>query len=210
MTPPLLPVFDNGPLVAFDKPAGVPSIPGRGDAPGASFHEMASAREKAKLFVVHRLDKDTSGLILFARDAATHRRLNALFETRQVIKTYAAWVLGVPAAKEGLVEAPLRIFGSGRAGVDPCGKPAATAWKLVKRGKGKALLDVFPRTGRQHQIRVHLYSVGHPVLGDRLYGETRPVGGAERLLLHAKELSFPWDGPEPLRLSAPPPPDFSA
>jgi RluA family pseudouridine synthase len=171
---------------------------------------MAEAASAAKLYVVHRLDKETSGVILFARDAAAHRRLSALFETRQVGKAYLAWVLGSPAADQGSVDAPLREFGSGRVAVDPRGKPSLTRWSVLRRAEGKSLLDVRPETGRRHQIRVHLYSVGHPVMGDDTYGSPRPVGGAPRLMLHAAELSFPWDDPRPLLLRAEPPPDFPA
>jgi RluA family pseudouridine synthase len=200
-------LLEDDRLVAFDKPSGLASIRERG-AEDNSLHALASARAGAKLFVVHRLDKDTSGVILFAKDAATHKRLSALFETRQVEKLYLAWVLGSVARPSGLIDARLREFGSGRTGVDPRGKPASTQWSAVKREKDRTLLEVSPRTGRRHQIRVHLYSIGHPVLGDRTYGEARPVGGAPRLMLHARDLSFPWDAPEPLRLTAPPPPDF--
>jgi tRNA pseudouridine32 synthase / 23S rRNA pseudouridine746 synthase len=202
-------VLDQGPLVAFDKPSGVPSIPGRGDPPGASLLEIASALEGRKLFVVHRLDRGTSGVLLFARDAAAHRRLNALFESRAVRKTYLAWVLGELASEEGVVEVPLRSFGSGREGVAEGGKPSLTHWKVLRRAPGKTLLEVRPETGRRHQIRVHLFSLGHPVLGDDLYGAPRPVGAAPRLMLHALHLSFPWDAPTPLLISAPPPPDFT-
>jgi RluA family pseudouridine synthase len=207
MTDTLPVLFDNGSLVAFDKPAGLSSIRGRGDK-GLSLHERMSQAEERPLFIAHRLDKDTSGVIVFARDADAHRRLNQLFEQRQVKKLYLAWVLGRPAEDSGTVEAPLREFGSGRAAVDPRGKPAVTRWKVLRREKDRSLLEVAPETGRRHQIRAHLYSIGHPVLGDRMYGSPRPVGGAPRLLLHARELLIPWDGPEPLRILAPIPPDF--
>ena len=201
-------VFDQGPLIAFNKPSGLSSIRDRGGAEGSSLHELVSAREGGKIYVVHRLDKDTSGVLLFARDAAAHRRLSLLFETRQVGKSYLAWVRGEPAHPSGVVDAPLREFGSGRTAVDPRGKPAVTRWTVLRRADGDALLDVRPETGRRHQIRVHLFSIGHPVLGDRLYGNSLPVGGAPRLMLHARELVVPWDDPEPLRLTAPPPPEF--
>jgi RluA family pseudouridine synthase len=200
-------LHEDASLIAFDKPSGLASIRERGDEDG-SLHALASARSGGKLFIVHRLDKDTSGVILFAKDPAAHRRLNALFETRQVEKVYLAWVLGSPERDAGVVNAPLREFGSGRVGVDPAGKPATTRWTVLRREEGKTLVEARPETGRRHQIRVHLYSLGHPVLGDKTYGQPRPVGGAPRLLLHAREISFPWEGPEPLRLRAELPADF--
>ncbi len=205
MTPAVLHEDDR--LLVYNKPSGLASIRERGESDG-SLHALASARAGQKIFVVHRLDKDTSGVILFAKDAATHRRLSGLFETRQVEKTYLAWVLGAPERDAGVVKAPLREFGSGRVGVDPRGKAAVTRWTVLRREKGKTFLEAHPETGRRHQIRAHLYSINLPVLGDKTYGEPRPVGGAPRLMLHALELSLPWDAPEPLRLRAEPPPDF--
>jgi RluA family pseudouridine synthase len=200
-------LFDNGSLVAFDKPSGLSSIRGRGDKE-PSLHERVSRAEARPIFIAHRLDKDTSGAIVFARDAASHRRLNQLFEQRQVKKLYLAWVLGRPAEDSGKVDAPLREFGSGRVAVNPRGKPAVTRWKVLRREKDRSLLEVAPETGRRHQIRAHLFSIGHPVLGDRVYGSPRSVGNAPRLLLHAREILIPWDGPEPLRILAPIPSDF--
>jgi RluA family pseudouridine synthase len=207
VTPPLPILLDDGPLLAFDKPCGVSSIPARGEPPGASLLELASAREGGKLFVVHRLDKDTSGVILFARTAAAHRRLSGLFEDRQTEKTYLAWVQGI-LRDAGAVDVRLREFGSGRVAPDPAGKACVTRWRAVRGNGDRTLLEVRPETGRRHQIRAHLHSIGHPVLGDRLYGNPRPVGGAPRLMLHAASLAFPWDGPEPVRVSAPVPADF--
>ena len=209
MTIPFPVLYDEGPLIAFDKPSGLYSIRERKGGEDRSLHALASLREGRRLFVVHRLDKDTSGVLLFARSAAAHRRLSLLFETRQVEKSYLAWILGEPSAEEGVVETPLREFGSGRMGVDPRGKESLTRWRVLRRTPGAALLDVRPETGRRHQIRVHLCSIGHPVLGDRMYGPRRPVGGLPRLMLHAREIVFPWDAPDPIRIDSPAPPEFS-
>jgi len=105
----------------------------------------------------------------------------------------------------GRVETPLREFGSGRVGADPAGKPSLTEYSVRARGEGCTLLTVEPKTGRRHQIRVHLYSLGHPILGDPLYGSPRPVGGAPRLMLHALALGLAGLPP----LICPPGPDFS-
>ena len=120
---------------------------------------------------MHRLDRDASGLVLFAKDAAAHRDLCLLFEGRRIGKLYQAWVQGQVAC-DGAVERPLREYGSGRSGVCPpgSGKPALTRYRVRSRSAQASLLEVAPETGRRPQIRVHLHSLGHPVLGDRLYG----------------------------------------
>ncbi len=171
-------------LVAVDKPAGLVT------AGPDSVHERLSAARSERLYLVHRLDRETSGVLLFARSAESHRYLSGLFERREVEKHYAAVVLGRMDAAEGMVDQPIREFGSGRMGVDPRGKPSQTRWRVLHHLAAGDLLDVQPLTGRRHQIRVHLHAIGHPVLGDPRYGTDRPVGGAERLMLHAASLSF--------------------
>ncbi len=157
------------------------------------------------MYVVHRLDREASGLVLFAKDAQTHRFLCGEFEKRRVQKIYLALVLG-RVEREGNVKAPLRAFGSGRMGVAKGGKPCLTRFRVRERFSGATLLEIEPMTGRRHQIRVHLYSLGHPVLGDPLYGSKRPVGGSPRLMLHALELRLAF--PEPMSLRAEPGRDF--
>lgn len=161
-----------------------------------------------KIFVVHRLDREASGLMIFAKDAASHRLLCGLFERREVHKRYAALVMG-RLAEDGVVDRPLREFGSGRTSVDPQGKESLTRYKVVEPFKNATLLEVSPVTGRRHQIRAHLYAIGHPILGDTLYGKQRPVGGAPRLMLHALEASFELEAGKPLTLRVEPPDDFA-
>ncbi|MDE2038638.1 MAG: RNA pseudouridine synthase [Elusimicrobia bacterium] len=195
-------VFEDGEIVACDKPAGQPSIPARGALPPA----LSSALERAlgrKLFVVHRLDRDASGLIVFAKTAAAHARLCAAFAGRKASKSYLALVEGTVSA-EGRVDSCLRQFGSGRMGIDERGKPSLTLYRPRRGGRGCSLLRASPVTGRRHQLRVHFWSIGHPILGDRLYGRPRPVGGAPRLMLHACSLSL--EGLPPL--ACPPGEDF--
>lgn len=195
-------IFEDESVVAAAKPAGQPSIPGRGDIAEPLNLELERTLG-CKLWVVHRLDLDASGLIVFAKTAQAHKRLCAQFEGRSARKTYLAAVEG-EVASGGVVDAPLRETGSGRTAVKPDGKPSRTRYSVRKAGRGAALLTVEPETGRRHQIRAHLYSIGHPILGDRLYGEKRPVGGAPRLMLHALALAL--EGLPPL--VCPPPPDF--
>jgi RluA family pseudouridine synthase len=197
-------------LIAVVKPAGQATAPGGGIAPGASLQEQVAEHIGARAFLVHRLDRDTSGVIVFARDSAEHRRLSLLFEGRQVDKSYLAVVQGHMGSPSGEIRDPLREFGSGRVGVDPRGKDALTRWTARERLADAHLLDVTAQTGRRHQIRVHLYAAGHPILGDTRYGEERPIGAASRLMLHALQLTLPDADGRPMTLRADPPADFEA
>jgi RluA family pseudouridine synthase len=206
---PLAILHEDESLVAVSKPSGQATAPGGGVADGGSLQEQVAAYCGAKAFLVHRLDRGTSGVIVFAKDADTHRRLSVAFESREVTKRYLALVEGHAERKTGEIANPLRTFGSGRVGVDPRGKEAVTRYAVKERLADVDLLHVMPLTGRRHQIRVHLYAVGHPVLGDTRYGEMRPVGGASRLMLHAVELILPEIEGGTLVLRAEPPGDFS-
>ena len=200
-------IFEDFHLIAADKPAGQLVIPARGRAQGEPLVEQVSRHIHKKAYVVHRIDRETSGLVVFAKDAKAHRGLCALWESREVQKTYLAWVQGRLDKKEGLLDYPLKTFGSGKIGVDPKGKPSQTRYRTLKTQGGVSLLEIEPLTGRRHQIRVHLYHAGHPVLGDPLYGQERPVGGVSRLLLHAYRLQLTYQG-EPLTLACDPPAAF--
>ncbi|MEO8510395.1 MAG: RluA family pseudouridine synthase [Chloroflexota bacterium] len=205
-----LPVaYEDERLLAVNKPSGRLSV-GPTDPADLSVQAEASLQVGQDLFIVHRLDRGTSGIILFAKDAETHRRLSSLFESREVQKVYLALVLGHVDPRSGEIVHPLRAFGSGRMGVDPRGRPSTTRYDMVERLPATDLVEVRPLTGRRHQIRVHLYQIGHPVLGDARYGDARPVGGAERLMLHAQHLTFPDADGEPVTLRAEPPEDFLA
>ena len=200
-------IHEDPHLIVVNKPAGQLVIPGRGEAEGKPLVDEVSSHIRKKAYVVHRIDRETSGLVAFAKDAKTHRELNLLFEGREIHKTYLAWVLGKVEKKDGLLDYPLKAFGSGRMGVDPKGKPSQTRYHQAKTEGNASLLEVEPLTGRRHQIRVHLYQAGHSVLGDPLYGQERPVGGAPRLMLHAYRLAIPYAG-KTLQLESPLPADF--
>jgi RluA family pseudouridine synthase len=200
-------IYEDEAVLALCKPSGTPSIPGRGEI-GEALSAAAARHTGGKLFTVHRLDRDASGLIIFAKDAAAHRLLCARFEAREAEKTYLALVLG-ELRGEGLIDAPLKEFGSGRVAAHAQGKPSRTRWKALRGLSNSTLLEVSPLTGRRHQLRAHLYGLGHPILGDRRYGRPVPVGGAPRLMLHALSLSLL--GPKgPLSLRAEPTADFLA
>jgi 23S rRNA-/tRNA-specific pseudouridylate synthase len=149
-------------------------------------------------------------VIVFAKSAAEHRRLSQAFEGREVAKRYLAVVDGHVRQATGEIAEPLRSFGSGRVGVDSKGSEALTRYRRVARLQDVDLLELTPLTGRRHQIRVHCYAIGHPVLGDTRYGAVRPVGGAPRLMLHAAELRLPVDDGEPMAIRADLPADFES
>ncbi len=202
-------IHEDDRLIAVSKRAGQLAV-GEPDPGGeGSLHAGLSARAGRDLYIVHRLDRGTSGLILFAKDAAAHRHLSRLFEHRQVEKVYVAMTIGHLDHEAGDVDRPIHAFASGRMGVDRRGKPARTRYRVAERLGDADLLEVRPVTGRRHQIRVHLWSIGHPVLGDTRYGHPLPVGGIPRLMLHARELSFAGPDGGSLSLRDDPPADFT-
>jgi RluA family pseudouridine synthase len=199
-------LFETDDYIAVDKPEGVVSVAeaGRGGLP-----ELIKPHYPGKLFPVHRLDRGASGVIVFAKNAAAHRHLNGEFDRREVRKTYLAVVDGTTSSNHGQINAPLREFGSGRMGADPKrGKPSSTEWKLAERLDGATLVRVSPTTGRRHQIRVHLYHIGHPILGDLRYGDRARQERFPRLMLHALSLEFALPSGERVTVEAPPPPSF--
>ena len=165
--------------VAVDKPPGIAVQPGR-EREQRSLVELLQvqlkrAGEKGELFVVHRIDTQTSGVVVFARTRAGAARLSALFAERSIAKTYAAVVEG-SIVKELTIDAPIE------------GRDALTIVRPLEPRNGTTLIEAEIRTGRTHQIRIHLSSAGHPIVGDRRYGATR---AAKRMLLHAWKLSHP-------------------
>jgi tRNA pseudouridine32 synthase / 23S rRNA pseudouridine746 synthase len=202
-------LYEDEGLVAVNKPAGMATAAGGGIEDDASLHAWVTRHVGGRTFIVHRLDRGTSGVIVFAKTPATHRRMSQAFEGRAVGKRYLAVVDGHVRRVTGQIAEPLRTFGSGRVAVDPKGAEALTRYRRLERLQDADLLEIEPLTGRRHQIRVHCYAIGHPVLGDTRYGDDRPVGGAPRLMLHAAELRLPLDG-EPLAIQADPPPDFDS
>jgi tRNA pseudouridine32 synthase/23S rRNA pseudouridine746 synthase len=206
VNPPVL--YEDADVLAVDKPEGIVSVSeaGKGGLP-----ELLKPVFPGKLFPVHRLDREVSGVILFAKNAAAHRHLNMEFDRRAVRKTYLALVHGLPARERGTIDSPIREFGSGRMGVDPeRGKPSSTEFERVEKLEGTTLLKAFPATGRRHQIRVHLFSIGHPVVGDLRYGDRSVQGRFPRLMLHALTVEFRSPGGKDLRIEAPVPATFSS
>ena len=183
-------VYQDEAILAVNKPTHLLSVPGRGpDKQDCLYHRVLEQFPDA--LMVHRLDMDTSGLVLFARSPEAQRTLSMQFEKREISKTYVAIVDGVMEQDEGMVDYPMRKDMEQR--LPPkhlidCvrGKKAVTEWRVLERGETTTRLVLFPKTGRSHQLRVHMQSIGHPIVGDPIYGQP-----AERLMLHAEKLSFP-------------------
>ena len=179
-------------LVVLDKPSGLLSVPAKPPGP----QDCLEARVRAAFpgaLLVHRLDRDTSGVMVFARNALAQRHLNWQFERRQVRKGYVARVLGHPAADSGRIDLPLICDWPNRPRQMVChlrGKPAITDWRVLAREAGATRLALSPLTGRSHQLRVHLLALGHPILGDPFYGQPEAQAAADRLQLHAESLAF--------------------
>lgn len=183
-------LFENDDIIAVDKPEKLASIPERNRENVSLLRILCETLER-KLYTVHRLDKQVSGVILFAKTPAAHRQLNLLFEHRQVHKTYMALVHGEITGQRGVIDKPLRCFGSGRMGEDiERGKPCRTEFCVLERMPGYTLVQVHPVTGRKHQIRAHLFGIGHPIVGDTLYGDKSIQKTFPRLMLHSLEIEF--------------------
>lgn len=186
-------------VVLVDKPAGLAAIPER-DPQIVCLQRLLEGQLGCRLWVVHRLDKEVSGVMAFALDAEAHRHLCRRFESREVLKVYQALVLGRPEQVEGRIDVPIHQFGSGRMGVDPRGKPASTRWRVVSAGRGLCCLELHPETGRRHQLRVHCHHMGHPIAGDPAYGDAVRQRRFPRLFLHAVHLEF--TGPDGQQVAA--------
>jgi RluA family pseudouridine synthase len=210
-------LYRDARFAAVDKPPGWLVVPGRGarrDEP-TLVRWLAATLGVARVWVVHRLDADTSGVVLLALDADAHRVATAAFAERRVEKRYLAFVRGCPDRPEGRVTAALapdptrRGRGGTVAAEDGAGRPAVTDWRLLQPlpQLAAALVAAWPRTGRTHQIRVHLAGLGHPVLQDERYGALDPALPLRRLGLHAERLAIPALA---LEVAAPLPADLAA
>jgi tRNA pseudouridine32 synthase/23S rRNA pseudouridine746 synthase len=202
-------LFIDAEALAIDKPAGLAVHPG------------PKTRESLERYLpdlrfgfqrppslVHRLDRDTSGCLLLARNPKAHKLFSRAFEESRVEKSYVAVLDGVPDADEGAVDIPLTKISSREAGwrvvADPRGKPAVTRWRRLAEREGRALILFLPETGRTHQLRVHaVEGLGVPIAGDPVYGR-----GRGPMLLHARSLRMERGAKNPVEATAPLPPTF--
>jgi RluA family pseudouridine synthase len=196
--------------VAVMKPAGVAAIPEKRDDPFC-LSALLSVQLGTPVMPVHRLDKEVSGVMLYALHPEAHRFLNNAFEKREVHKTYQALVHGVITEDQGVITRPIREFGSGRMGVDDLkGKPSETRFSVLKRTDRFTLVELYPQTGRRHQLRVHLYSIGHPIVGDMRYGDKALQQGLPRLMLTSTGIDLTLPSGKQLLIQNVIPDDFVA
>ncbi len=222
-------IFENEDFIAINKAPGMLSIPDRHDDTQLSLYRMLT-NQFGKIYVVHRLDRDTSGIILFAKNEQSHKYLSSIFEKRTIQKMYTGIVKGSMPAAKGMIDEPImeHPFRKGEMTVNKKGKLSRTEYEVVNDFGIYSLVKFIIHTGRTHQIRVHAQHTGHPLVGDELYGDGKPVflssfkkkfnlkGDAEekpilnRLALHAFYLNFKNEKDEELSLEAPLPKDMYA
>jgi len=215
-------LYEDDWLLAIDKPAGLVVHPAPGHWSGtlvnALLHRWSGSPgdlDPARCGIVHRLDKDTSGVMLVAKDVATHAALADRFRAREVGKEYVALVHGVPRQAAGEIDQPIGRHPVHRKkmSVRRGGRVAVTRYRVLERFSAAALVEARPKTGRTHQIRVHLAALGHPILADPVYarGRARRVASLTRQALHARAIAFPHPHREGiLRVEAPLPADLVA
>jgi RluA family pseudouridine synthase len=225
-------------VIAVEKPAGLAVIPGRGESEDL-LHRLAeqiglpaSGTTDPRLRIVHRLDKDTSGVLLLAKHIGAQRALSEQFQNNLIEKEYLALVVGRPGSNEGEIDAPLAPHPTSprHMAVSKHGRPARTLWRVEERFRHYALLRAFPKTGKTHQIRVHLAHIALPLAIDPLYSRSNPAGIflshfkrdyrntrgeverplIDRLTLHAEKLTFTHPDGARLTIECPPPKDLRA
>ena len=202
-------LFIDGEAIVIDKPAGLAVHPGSRTPESLEdyLHHFRFGFQRLPL-PVHRLDRDTSGCLLLARNPKAHKRFQRAFEDKKVSKTYVAVLDGVPEGESGTIALPLAKVSTAEDGWrmvhDPKGRPSVTHWRLAAVKDGRAVIVFTPETGRTHQIRVHaLEGLGIPISGDPVYG-----AGRGPMLLHALSLRVERDGKDPIEAAAPLPPTF--
>lgn len=221
--------FENDDFVAINKPSGLLTIPDRMQSE-KSLKDML-IEKYGSIFTVHRLDKDTSGLVLFAKNEHTHKYLSKIFEDRAVEKFYVGIVLGMPVHDKGLIDAPIseHQLNKGMMIVHKRGKPSQTGYEVLEANKHYSLVSFQLLTGRTHQIRVHSKNIGHPLACDPLYGDGKPVllsalkrkfnlskqeeeekPMISRLALHSHRLKFTDEQGKQMELEAVIPKEFKA
>ena len=202
-------VYQDAALLVINKPTLLLSVPGRAEDNKDCLVTRLQEHGYPEARIVHRLDWETSGLIVLARDADSHRELSRQFQDRETEKAYIALCWGEPALDSGSIDLPLRYDPptKPRHVVDHAeGKHALTFWRVLERCGHYSRVELTPITGRSHQLRVHMLSIGHPLLGDQLYAHAQALAAFDRLCLHACMLTLtqPISG-ERLRFECPAP-----
>ena len=222
-------LYEDDDCIVLNKPSGMLSIPDRTQSQPSLKDYLAE--RFGGIFTVHRLDKDTSGVIVFAKTEAMHKHLSLQFEERQTTKIYNGLVTGKPTRSNGIIDEPIAAHPSqnGTMVINPKGKPSITEYELIEAFRTYSWLQFHILTGRTHQIRVHMKQLGHPIACDVLYGDGKPIllSGFKkkfnlaksadeerpimaRLALHAAQLSFTNQQQQVLQFEAPLPKDLKA
>ena len=220
-TPAIAILFEDRDMVVINKPAGIAVHPGQGQAGQTIAHWFAArypdsrgvGEDQGRAGIVHRLDKDTSGVLLLTKTPKAYEYFLDQFARRRAHKEYLALVFGAPGGTKGRINQPLKRSARYplRRTIDPTGKEAITEWRIEKKyGDDFALLRLFPLTGRMHQLRAHLHFLGYPIVGDSLYTyrKQRPPHGVKRQLLHAEKLGVTMLNGNKRVFTAPLPEDF--
>jgi 23S rRNA pseudouridine1911/1915/1917 synthase len=221
---PLTIIYEDADIVVVDKPAGMVVHPAHGHPNGtlvnallAHCPDLAGIGGELRPGIVHRLDKDTSGLLIVAKNDAAHHHLQAQFQAHLVHKTYLALVEGVPEAAHGVIDAPIGRDPQHRqrmaiaTGSSRGRREARTEYWIVEHFAQHALVEAEPVTGRTHQIRIHLAFIGHPIVGDRVYGFRKQRLPLPRQFLHATRIAFTLPGSgQPVEFTSPLPDDLEA
>lgn len=209
-------LFEDSDIVVVNKPSGLIVYPdGKHDYPALSAW-LEKKYGVGGFHFVHRIDRETSGVLVVAKNEKTHEFLKRQFQDREVKKVYRAFVYGALRDERGTINKPI---GSARGGQGPRSatrphgveREAVTMWRRIGAGEGASYLEAFPQTGRTHQIRVHFSAIQHPIVCDTLYAPRRePLLGFKRLALHALSVAFVHPSGTPMKLEAPLPEDFVA
>lgn len=186
-------LFEDAHIIVANKPSGLLSVPGRTPENKTCLISHLEAHCRHPLHVVHRLDMDTSGIMIIAKHKEALRHLNKQFQNRQTYKRYQALCTGILEQEYGHIHLPMRCDWENRPRqiIDFLqGKHTHTEWQKVQQFSDSCLIDLIPHTGRSHQLRVHMQMLGHPILGDTLYADNTTQNSSSRLFLHATELHF--------------------
>jgi tRNA pseudouridine32 synthase/23S rRNA pseudouridine746 synthase len=185
-------LFQDFDIIIVDKDPDLLSVPGRGvEKLDSVYHRLTLQFEE--VHIVHRLDMATSGIMVFARHKEALRHIQQQFQHRQTEKSYQAIIAGRLTPTEGAINLPMRCDWPNRPKQMVCyefGKKSLTRWRVMSHYENSTRVELIPKTGRSHQLRIHCNALGHPILGDNLYGTTESQTATEHLCLHAQSLSF--------------------